>query len=249
MFRNHHEALVSHEDFEAANAMLDQHAREKGNDGSDKYQNRYAFTGKIICGECGATYRRRIHYPNSRGRYVAWLCNTHLKDIDRCSAEFIRDTSIKAAFVTMMNKLTFGREKVLKPLAEALKNQSNKANLLELDGISQKIDENLQQRQVLTQLLTKGLIDPAVYTKENNQLVQAASELSAQQERLSQSINNGMAETESLDELLRYTSKKKMLSEFDPEFFEKFVDKVVIRNRSEAEFHLRCGLLLTERMM
>ena len=59
---DYHEAIISHSDFDAANALVNQRAAEKGIEkGSDKYQQRYAFSGKIICGECGDTFKRRIH--------------------------------------------------------------------------------------------------------------------------------------------------------------------------------------------
>ena len=51
---DHHEAIISKEDFEAAGLVVAQRAAEKGIErGNEKYQQRYAFSGKIICGECG----------------------------------------------------------------------------------------------------------------------------------------------------------------------------------------------------
>ena len=73
---DHHEAIISREDFEAAAALVAQRAAEKGAvKGSRKYQNRYCFSGKIICGECGGTFKRRIH-TSTGGQYAAWCCTT-----------------------------------------------------------------------------------------------------------------------------------------------------------------------------
>lgn len=53
--QGHHKAIISHEDFDAANDMIARNAAEKGiYADSRKYQNRYAFSGKVICGDCGA---------------------------------------------------------------------------------------------------------------------------------------------------------------------------------------------------
>ena len=80
MVKDHHEAIISREDFEAARIFISQRASEKGvTKGTDKYQNRYAFSGKIICGECGDTFKRRIHSCTDH-KYIAWCCNTHIKD-------------------------------------------------------------------------------------------------------------------------------------------------------------------------
>lgn len=53
--QGHHEAIISHEDFDAANDIIARNAAEKGiYADSRKYQNRYAFSGKVICRDCGA---------------------------------------------------------------------------------------------------------------------------------------------------------------------------------------------------
>ena len=48
----HHDAIVSHEDFEAVAALVEQRAKEKGiTKGDAKYQVRYPMSGKVFCGE------------------------------------------------------------------------------------------------------------------------------------------------------------------------------------------------------
>ena len=49
--KNHHEPIVSHEIFDKANEVLNQRGREKGNgERTERYQNRYGFSGRIKCG-------------------------------------------------------------------------------------------------------------------------------------------------------------------------------------------------------
>src|SRR5574344_41744 len=100
--------------------MLQQHAREKNiSSDSEKYQKRYTFSGKIICGECGGTFKRRSH---STGRHkIAWCCSTHISDVKKCSMKYVPDSDLEVAFVTMMNKLIFGHQTVLRPLLISLR--------------------------------------------------------------------------------------------------------------------------------
>ena len=120
---DHHEAIISHEDFEAAAALIEQRASEKGiKKGNAKYQQRYALSSKIICNECGNTFRRRIH-SSTYGKYAAWVCNTHLEDTSRCSMLYIRDDDLKLAFITMINKLVYCHKLVLKPYLNKLMGQ------------------------------------------------------------------------------------------------------------------------------
>ena len=127
--------VSSREDFEAAHAFIHQRAAEKGIvKGSDKYQNRYTFSGKIFCGECGNTFKRRIHRCTGY-KYAAWCCNTHIKDNDKCHMLFIKDDDLKQAFITMMNKLVYAHRIILKPYVDALKNISSDDSLRRIQEI------------------------------------------------------------------------------------------------------------------
>ena len=57
-----------------------------------------------------------------------------------------------------------------------------------------------------------------------------------------------MRKTEGLREILKFTGKGEMLSEFDPDLFERFVDHIIVCSREEIIFHLNCGLSLRERI-
>ena len=45
-----------------------------------------------------------------------------------------------------------------------------------------------------------------------------------------------------------YTKGAPMLKDFDAEIFERFVDKIIVKDRHHLEFQMKCGLKLTERI-
>jgi site-specific DNA recombinase len=174
MVKDHHEAIISREDFEAVHALIHQRATEKGVvKGSDKYQNRYTFSGKIICGECGDTFKRRIHSCTGY-KYAAWCCNTHIKDKDKCHMLFVKDDDLKQAFITMMNKLVYAHRIILKPYVDALKNTSSDDSLRRIQEIQTLLAQNTEKRETLTKLMTQGIIDPILFNKETNELLSQA---------------------------------------------------------------------------
>ena len=76
-------------------ALIDRHAVEKNvTKGSHKYQIRYCFSGRIICGECGATFKHRTHQLGGI-QYEAWCCSTHIYNKESCSMKFVRDEDLK----------------------------------------------------------------------------------------------------------------------------------------------------------
>lgn len=244
----HHEVIISREVFEAANALIAQRGKEKGIiKGSEKYQSRYCFSGKIVCGECGDTFKRRIHSTTTH-KYAAWCCNTHIEDKSRCSMKYIRDDAVKAAFVTMINKLIFAHSMILKPYVETLQNGCTDAPMRRIQQIQTLLLENAEQREPLTKLMAQGYIDQILYNEENNTLLSQADRYRQEMDTLSKAIGGDGAHVTAAKDLLRYVEKAVMLTDFDEALFENTVDRIKVLSREEIAFELKCGLTLKERM-
>lgn len=241
---NHHEAIISHEDYDAANAILDRNGAEKGvYADSRKYQNRYCFSGRIICGNCGAVWKRR-----KISGYFGYACTTHLADKDACCMKSIREDSIMAAFTTMLNKLIYARDKVLLPYANSLKNAERTEYQDELNAIEEALEKNQQKRQQVTQLFTKGYLDPAIYAKQNDELRKQSEQLTAQKDAITARVSGGDKQKKALENILHFTAGAKMQTEFDEALFTRFVQNVIVYSRTEIRFALKCGLTLRERI-
>ena len=248
MVKDHHEAIISREDFEAAHAFIHQRATEKGVvKGSDKYQNRYTFSGKIICGECGDTFKRRIHSCTGY-KYTAWCCSTHIKDKDKCHMLFVKDDDLKQAFVTMMNKLVYAHRIILKPYVDALKNTSSDDSLRRIQEIQTLLAQNTEKRETLTKLMTQGIIDPIIFNKETNELLSQADSFRDEINALKNAVSGDVTKVTAATALLHFTEKGGILQEFDDGLFNEYVNRIIVHSRNEVRFELKCGLTLRERM-
>lgn len=246
---NHHEPIVSHEIFDKANEVLNQRGKEKGNgENTSRYQNRYAFSGKIKCGECGSVFKRRRHYKPS-GEYIAWCCNRHIEDNNSCSLKYITDEGIKAAFTTMMNKLVFGEQVILKPLLHSLQGFDDKNKLLQIQDMENKLEKNMEQRQVLTSLMASGLLEPALFNKENNALTVKEQRLQEEKRQLMTSVSGDRTKVDDLEKLIKAISSGRMLTEYEDELFLAHVAGITVLSREEIVFELKCGLRLKERLV
>jgi len=245
--KNNHEAIISHEDFKAAQAIIEQHAKEKGLEKhNNKYLNRYPLSGKIICGQCGGTFKRRVH--SSGRKYIAWCCSTHIADIKKCSMKYIPDSSFEFTFVTMMNKLIFGHQIVLRPLLVSLRGMNSDDSLASIQELDKKLEENAEQQNVLVNLMAKGYLDRAVYKKSNNNLLLEAERLQRQKESINRLLHSGNQHLSEVSALLQYATKATMLTSFDGDIFKRFVERVIVYSRTEIGFELKCGITLKERV-
>ena len=181
--------------------------------------------------------------------YIAWCCSKHISQITECSMQFIRDEDIKTAFVTMMNKLIFGQKFILRPLFHGLRNQNNAASFRRIEELETKIENNMEQSQVLTGLMAKGYLEPALFNKEKNALEAERERLLAEKDQLTRSVNGNFAKVDEVDRLLKFATKSKMLTAYEDELFEDYVERIIVFSREEVGFGLKCGITLKERLV
>ncbi len=242
LITDHHEPIISRDLFERANALIRQRGKEKGiQKESVKCQNRYAFSGKIICGICGGKLIRRIHSSE-----IAWACKTHITNIDRCSAKYVRDDVLKAAFVTMLNKLIFSRKMLLKPLYDTLRKDSTDESVQRMQELQKLLETNSERKHTLRQLRAQEIIDNVMYNQELNLLKKAAEEYRNELAVLSCYTSAEAHEITELEKLLKFTETTPILEEFKEELFTAFVDHIIVYGRESIEFKLKCGLTLRE---
>lgn len=163
--------------------------------------------------------------------------------------QFIRDDDIKTAFVTMMNKLVFGQKFILRPLLDGLRNQNNAESFRRIEKLEAKIESNLEQSQMLTGLMAKGYLEPALFNKEKNSLTAEGTRLLAEKEQLTHSVNGNLAKVEEVNRLLKFVTKSRMLTAYKDEMFENYVEKIIVYSREEIGFELKCGITLRERLV
>ncbi len=241
---DHHEPIISREDFAKANALIRQRAKEKGLErDTGKFQNRFPFSGKITCGICGGKYRRQIH---SNGSEIAWACTTHIEDIGRCYAKYMRDDVLKAAFVTMINKLIFGRKLILKPLYDTLRADSTDESIQRMQELQKLLEKNTEKKHTLRQLRAQDIIDNVMFNQEMNMLRKAAEDYRNELAVLGTYTSAEAYEITELDKLLKFTETTALLDEFSDELFTAFVDHIIVYDRDCIEFRLKCGLTLKE---
>lgn len=246
--KGNHDPIISHRDFDSVQEELAKRAEEKGiKSGSGKYQNRYAFSGKIKCSKCGSTFRRRTHGSKEK-KYIAWCCQKHLKKASLCSMRFIRDEDIKYAFIVMLNKLTFAQNDVLKPLLQALKEESLAEYTVQIKEIEASLEENSKRKQTLVKLMAQGYLEPFLYNQELNELTGEEESLKGKKDAYTRMINGSVSATKGLEKLLKFAQKGELSSSFEKELFDEHVDEIVALSQTLISFRLKCGLNLKERL-
>lgn len=248
-YKDNHEPIISREDFAKAQDLIDERAKMKCK-GVKKnvYLNRYALSGKIVCGECGRNFRRKTNYSAGRS-YIAWSCIGHIEDKESCSMLFLRDGEIKATFTTMMNKLAFSNELILEPLFKSISQIDEERDRERMDAIDKQMEQLMEERNTLITLMAKGFLEPALFNQERNVLDNEIKSLTTERTNLISNSTSGALRANEIRDLIDYVAADNFNGEYTEELFEEFVEKIIVNSRDELTFNLKCGLSLKEKVV
>lgn len=247
LVEGNHEPIISHEQAEAVGEIFEYRRTQMGMDNPEKYQSRYAFSSKILCGECGGMFRRQKIYIGKPYEKIQWCCRQHILDKTKCSQKAIREDDVQWAFSVMWNKLLSNYTDILTPLLDTLKKlRIDEKQEQEIGECSNRIMELTEQGHILSRLVSKGYIDPAVFIERQNTLT---IELAAVKKKRSQLLDsNGfdreIAGTEQLLELIR--NNPHVIEEYREDLFLQAIEKVIVQKNGQITFRLINRLELSE---
>jgi DNA invertase Pin-like site-specific DNA recombinase len=247
LVEDNHEPIVSHEQAEAVREIFEYRRKQMGMDDSEKYQSRYAFSSKILCGECGGMFRRQKIYIGKPYEKIQWCCRQHILDNTKCSQKAIREDDVQWAFTVMWNKLISNYTEILNPMLDTLKKlRIDEQQEQEIGECSNRIMELTEQGHILSRLVSKGYIDHAVFIERQNTLTIG---LAAVKKKRSQLLdNNGfdreIAGTEQLLVLIR--NNPHVIEEYREDLFLQAIDKVIVLKNGQITFRFINRLELSE---
>ncbi len=168
--------IITHEEAEAVRSIMEYRSRTLNMNG-ERCQNRYIFSSKIICGDCGSHFRRQKIYIGKPYEKIIWTCHKHVEDKESCHMKAIREDVLQQAFVDMWNKLYTNQGTVLEPLLKALTELvASKPDIEEIEQLDNEIHSLSEQSQILNQVMKKGYMDSALFMEKNNLLAHRLTE-------------------------------------------------------------------------
>lgn len=241
-----HPPIITHEEAEAVRSVMEYRYRTLGMAG-EKYKNRYIFSGRIICGDCGSHFRRQKIYIGQPYEKIIWTCHRHVEDKESCHMKAIREDVLRQAFVDMWNKLYTNQGTVLEPLLKALTElAASKPDTEEMEKLDNEIHSLSEQSRILNEVMKKGYMDSALFMEKYNLLAHRLTECRRRKMLLARrhKRTKEVVRTEQLIGLLKQEGYQR---EFKEELFDMVVKEIRISLNHEISFCLKNGLVLIEK--
>lgn len=158
--QNSHPAIISPAQFDMVQIEI---ARRKQLGRS--YSGLSVFATKVICGDCGGFYGKKVWHSNDAYRKEIWRCNAKFNGKKKCSTPSYDTETIKNAYLRAYTILMGSRDELL-AACEAMRELVS--DCVELD---EKIDSLNEELQVVSELVTQCV-------KENASTAQSQEEYS-----------------------------------------------------------------------
>lgn len=210
-------------------------------------QDRYPFSRKIICEECGGSFKRQKIKVSADNQYIQWGCSVHLQNKEKCRTTGVRETLLEEAFIRLIRKLHDNVKILLIPLLRDIRKlQVSNDIALKVELYNKEILQIEKQIQVFRRYVSEGIMDTAVFMQRHRQLrgeIDYLKEL-RNQELASGTYDGIIAQLEYLIDCVN--EKRPIKREFDKELFIKIVQQIVITTDRKAKFMLISGICFTE---
>ena len=121
------------------------------------------FLGKIICGDCGSFYGRKVWHSNDKYRKIIYQCNSKYKNEKKCKTPSISEEEIKRAFVEVYNGVICNEEEILKGYEEVIK------GLVDTKGLDDRIYELEKEAEEVLDRINRCIRDNATKTQDQEE--------------------------------------------------------------------------------
>lgn len=237
--KNHHEAIVSEEVWNAAQDICKNRYRSNSNVESGtrtKYARKFAFSSMCECGFCGTNLTRRSHHQDTHHKKPVWKCRVATnKGIENCpNSKAIDESIIENAFLEMFGLLADNFDDVLESVLSSVEETISKD---ESSGRLKQVEKDIasleKKRNKLTDMMLDDKISKEAYDEKYAELEHKLKKANDEKNVLSQNVLSQKNIQNRMRELRAKLAGADVLDKFDRVVFESIVQKVIVGEVAE----------------
>lgn len=237
--KNHHEAIVSEEIWDAAQEICKNRYHSNSNVESGtrtKYARKFAFSSMCECGFCGTNLTRRSHHQDTQHKKPVWKCRVATnKGIENCpNSKAIDESIIENAFLEMFGLLADNFDDVLESVLSSVEETISKD---ESSGRLKQVEKDIasleKKQNKLTDMMLDDKISKEAYDEKYAELEHKLKKANDEKNVLSQNVLSQKNIQNRMRELRTKLAGADVLDKFDRVVFESIVQKVIVGEVAE----------------
>lgn len=223
---NNHPAIITDEIFEMVKEEM---ARRKS---AGLMTNVSCFSGRILCGDCGGYFGRKVWHSNQPNRTIVWQCNKKFSNPDACGTTSIKEKAIEEAFVRAFNEMFSRKDEIIENYKLCIDVICDDSKFQERKN---ELDKALEEKTIVI----KDFLLKCSKTEENIEesnarydvLIKEFEALNAERQKCLDMISSLAAKRVKINSFLNIlNSTEGVINSFNEVLFQKSVNHMVINH-------------------
>ena len=255
---DHHPAIIPREVFQQVQLEIARRSSKakvscrKTKTSRGKYTSKFALSERLVCGECGAMYRRTMWKKRDGSKEYVWRCISRLEQGTRyCkSSPSLKEPQLQQAIMRCIRRVFDNKEEIV----QAVRGIERKLLLFEGGtnepfGIQCRIEEIEKTMDNLLELTSRNGMSELCETKFK-ELTQEKKSLMERLQKIQQQLETGEGEQYRINRLLQAIDMDSVtIAEFDDDFVRRIVERVTVLSKDEIEVRFSGGYACKEKLI
>ena len=245
MYEDHEKVppIVSAELWDRANKKLKERSAKMISSDKTSYQNKYLYSGKIICGEHAVCYHHTI-YKYKSGNKELWTCKEYGNG-NKCRNPHVYTTEIDAVMREVYSQIVCEKTTIVNELIELYKEGgSTKAIAKTKHKIQSDINSILAKKDKLLDLVMDDRLSNEEFEQRNNAFNRQIEEMRARLSELEEEERKSLDFKESIETLrASIVNELDFSDELGKNVVDSFIDRIVVY-KSEVENQIDLKIFL-----
>ena len=227
-----HEAIISSEDFERAQKMLDRGARGSAINGEVDL-----FAGLLRCGDCGhALIKKTNRNPNKT--YVYYRCSTYNKCKSACSAHTVRYDRLYDTVLYCIQKMVETAVSADAVLREMRRGKIDNA----AERLKAQLKRQEQEHEKIIRLMADlypdykaGILNKEQYLMNKQRYERAQAGLEKSIEKIRTAMNHHNTDEDTSNEFIEHFKKHGNIGRLTRPILTELVEQIIVHENGEME--------------
>lgn len=236
--------IVPSELWDKANRKLKARSEKMASSDKTSYQNKYLYSGKIVCGEHGDCYHHTIYKYKNLGNKELWACKRY-NEGDKCRNPLVYNAEIDAVMREVYNQIICEKTSIINDLIELYKESgSTKAIAKSKHKVQSDINALLAKKDKLLDLVMDDRLSNEEFEQRNNAFNKQIEELRAKLSELDEEEQKSLDLKESIESLRSSIANELDFTEdLGKNVVDSFIDKIVVY-KSDVENQIDLKIFL-----